>query len=317
MAKDHPLNIVPPPPKSHKMPGLAAEDLTRIVEAAQYLENPRFLMRAANALGKPVESLLGAMPNLMQRTVSKSVHKAMETALKTALLTLGNDGGAVGDWEAHEKASKTKGKLHTATAAATGFAGGFFGAAGLALELPVTTTVMLRSIAQIARDYGADLSDPAVRLECLAVLALGSAPPKEQAAAASGSAPGDIASMESSYYTSRIAIGMALKSASEYVAGRTAAQIAEAVAKRSAPALVRFLSIIVGRFNTVVGEKAIAQAVPVAGALAGAALNAAFTEHFNTVARLHFDLRRLERLHGESVVAKAYGKSLEAQKNRK
>lgn len=97
---------------------------------------------------------------------------------------------------------------------------------------------MLRSIAQIARDYGADLNDPSVRLECLAVLALGSAPPKEQAAA--GSAPSDIASMESSYYTSRIAIGMALKSASEYVAGRTAAQIAEAVAKRSAPALVRF-----------------------------------------------------------------------------
>jgi len=316
MANDQPLNVVPPPPKSHKMSGLADDDLARIVQAAQYLENPRFLMRAANTLGKPIESLLGAMPAVMQHTVSKAVQKAMETALQTALLTLGDGDAAKGDWQAQEKTSKTRSQLHTATAAATGFAGGFFGAAGLAVELPLTTTVMLRSIAQIARDYGADLNDPAVRLECLAVLALGSAPPKEHAAAASGSASGDVASMESSYYTSRIAIGMALKSASEYVAGRTAAQIAEAVAKRSAPALVRFLSMIVGRFNTVVGEKAIAQAVPVAGALAGAALNAAFTEHFNTVARMHFDLRRLERLHGESVVAKAYGKSLAAQKIR-
>lgn len=126
MAKNHCIDIVPPPPKSHKMPGLADDELVRIVHAAQYLENPRFLMRAANTLGKPVESLLGAMPAVMQRSVSKAVQKAMETALKTALLTLGDGDSAKGDWQAQEKTSKTRGQLHMATAAATGFAGGFW-----------------------------------------------------------------------------------------------------------------------------------------------------------------------------------------------
>lgn len=42
------------------------------------------------------------------------------------------------------------------------------------------------------------------------------------------------------------------------------------------------------------------------GAIGGAAVNAAFADHFQTLARGHFIVRRLERQHGASVVAFEY-----------
>jgi hypothetical protein len=49
-----------------------------------------------------------------------------------------------------------------------------------------------------------------------------------------------------------------------------------------------------------------AQAVAVLGALGGAAVNLAFTEHFQDVARAHFTVRRLERIYGADVVRAEY-----------
>ena len=50
----------------------------------------------------------------------------------------------------------------------------------------------------------------------------------------------------------------------------------------------------------------VAQATPVIGLIAGAAVNAVFAEHFQTLARGHFIVRRLEREHGPSLVAFEY-----------
>jgi hypothetical protein len=56
---------------------------------------------------------------------------------------------------------------------ASGAAGGTFGLAALPVELPVSTVIMLRSIADIARSEGDDLSDPEAALSCVEVFALG------------------------------------------------------------------------------------------------------------------------------------------------
>ena len=63
---------------------------------------------------------------------------------------------------------------------------------------------------------------------------------------------------------------------------------------------------IAARFNTVVGEKIMAQGVPIVGALGGATINVLFIEHFQDMARGHFIVRRLERKYGEVEVRKAY-----------
>ena len=53
-------------------------------------------------------------------------------------------------------------------------------------------------------------------------------------------------------------------------------------------------------------QKLAAQAVAVVGALGGAALNLAFAEHFQDVARGHFTVRRLERVYGCDPVRAEY-----------
>src|SRR3954454_13551836 len=63
--------------------------------------------------------------------------------------------------------------FHKALATASGAAGGAFGLAALPVELPASTILMLRSIADIARSEGEDLKDPEVVLTCLEVFALG------------------------------------------------------------------------------------------------------------------------------------------------
>jgi EcsC family protein len=57
-------------------------------------------------------------------------------------------------------------------AALSGGVSGFFGIAALPIELPVTTTLMLRAIADIARHQGEDLSTLEARLACVEVFAL-------------------------------------------------------------------------------------------------------------------------------------------------
>jgi hypothetical protein len=55
-----------------------------------------------------------------------------------------------------------------------------------------------------------------------------------------------------------------------------------------------------------VTQKVAAQALPVVGALGGAAVNYAFIEHFQDVARGHFSVRWLERLYGKDKIRAEY-----------
>jgi hypothetical protein len=78
------------------------------------------------------------------------------------------------------------------------------------------------------------------------------------------------------------------------------------MSKAGAPALVRLVSLISGRFGIVVSEKAAAQAVPIIGAASGALINTLFIEHFQNTARGHFIVRRLEKIHGSEPIKRAY-----------
>jgi hypothetical protein len=78
------------------------------------------------------------------------------------------------------------------------------------------------------------------------------------------------------------------------------------VVEEGAPVLVRFLTLVASRFGVVVTEKLAAQTVPIIGALGGAAVNYAFVDHFQDVARGHFAVRRLERAYGKEMVRAVY-----------
>jgi hypothetical protein len=275
---------------------LSDEDRRFLQEAAEYLENPGFLIQVTNLVGKPAEFVINALPGSMQRIVAGTTQKALHSAMEWAVWSL-PDRSAVESPADDENAAKVASlqrrdaRHHTAVTAVTGAVGGFFGLPGAAVEIPLTTTVMLRSIARIAADSGARLDDPATRLQCLAVFSLGSQPLEE---------------MESAYLTTRIGLAMALNKASQFLATGSARELGEALSKGTAPILVRLINEIATRFQIVVSEKLAAQALPVMGAAMGALLNTAFTEHFNSVARYHFGILRLERQHGQQPVQDAY-----------
>ena len=127
---------------------------------------------------------------------------------------------------------------------------------------------------------------PEAALSCVQVFALG------------GRAGSDDAS-ESGYFAVRAMLAKTVTEAARYIAER-------GVVQEGAPILVRFLTQVASRFGVVVTQKVAAQALPVLGALGGAAVNYAFIEHFQDVARGHFTVRRLERIYGKDGVRAEY-----------
>lgn len=290
--------------ESHQPATLASADQQLLADAAAYLESPGLFIRLADMLGKPAEALMTFLPDRAQKLVSQTSMDALRLGLDWAIRTLPDQDEALARYA--EKQSSPLGRWwrrhrHTALAGLTGVSGGLFGIAAAAVEIPATTVVMLRSIAGIAIEHGADLDDPATRLECLAVFSFGSKPLED---------------MDSAYLTARVGLAMALHQAQAYLASHTSREVAEALAKGTAPLLVRFLSRVAQRFEFVVTEQLAARLVPVVGALSGGAINAAFTDHFNRVARYHFAIVALERRHGRELVQAAYRAALDARRDK-
>ena len=108
---------------------------------------------------------------------------------------------------------------------------------------------------------------------------------------------------ESGYFAVRAVLAKSVSEAARYVLER-------GLAEETAPVILRFVSQIATRFGVVVSQKLAAQAVPIIGAAGGAAINYAFIDHFQTVARGHFTVRRLERLYGPTLVRAEYDAAL-------
>lgn len=265
-----------PPPLPVPLPSaLDPSALAELAQARDRLENPGWAARAANVMGMPVEALVGEyLPKRLTRGLDAITRRALSVALKSALRTL------------RGPATPARPRLHRLAVSVTGAGGGFFGVAGLAVELPLTTTLILRSIADIARAEGEDLGDPATAMACLEVLAHG------------GRSMSDDGS-ESGYFAVRAAMAQQVNAAARHVAQH-------GLAHQGAPVLVQLLSRVAARFSVSVSEKLAAQAVPVAGAIGGATLNNVFIGHFQQMARGHFTVRRLERRYGEAAVRAAY-----------
>ena len=291
------------------MSDLTQPDLEFIQRAAGYLEQPGFLVRISGVLGRPAEMALRALPPTAERMVTRSTERALKVAMKASLATLRRpptvvEGRAVAELYASTLGS---GAIHTGAGYFTGFTGGLFGVAALPVELPLTTAIMLRSIADIASHMGADVRDPEIQLECLAVLGLGHA--QAPAASLSSGGPASVdqaARVEPGYYAVRASLIAAVGNAARYVAGATPGELIKAMMRGRAPAVAGLLGVIANRFQLVVAQKTILQLLPVLGAATGTAVNLAFLDHFNEVARYHFGLRLLEQRHGEAAVRQAY-----------
>lgn len=242
-------------------------DRLALTDAVKKLECFGLLMKIANALGTPIEALIQSLPEKARELVQKATKRALDACLGIALSSLGK-----------AKANGSLDAMHKAACTISGAIGGLFGMYGLPIELPVSTAIILRSIADIARSEGEDLDDIDAKLSCMSVLAFGAQSTKDDNA--------DIG-----YFAMRAALAKALPRAAE---------------RALPPALARFIAVIAERFGIFVSEKAVAEAVPVVGAVGGGAINLVFMDHFQDVAHGHFTIRRLERQYGEDIVREEY-----------
>lgn len=254
---------------------ITAKDRKLLAEAVALLESPSFLITLVDKVGRPVEWALAKLPVSAQKVIHEATQAALEKALEIAMGTLDSDDeDDSSDW------------LHKLAVMGTGAIGGSFGVMALPLELPISTGLMLRSIAEIARSEGENLRSEEARLACLEVFAMGGRSADDDAA-------------RSSYLLVRAALARELAEAADYLATR-------GIAEEGAPVLIRLLARIAERFGVQVSEKAAAEAVPIVGALGGATINLLFMDHFQDMARGHFIVRRLERKYGSLEVSKAY-----------
>lgn len=254
---------------------LSETDLAQLRLARGYLESPRFAARLSQLIGAPLESGMQALPESITGRVDELVQNALLKAAEAAVYTLEDAPG--------QAASE---RWHKLGVTLTGGVGGFFGASGWMAELPVSTTMMLRSIADIARSEGESITDPQTRLACLEVFALGGPGSADNAA-------------ETGYFAVRSALAKYLTDAAEHLARHGLNQA-------MGPVLTRFLAHVARYFGVQASQKLAAQAVPAIGAAGGAAINALFMDHFQTVARGHFIVRRLERRYDPARVREAY-----------
>lgn len=254
---------------------LSESDFDDLRYAKSLLANPGFAAKLTNAIGASIEKGFDFLPQGWHDMVEKSTNKALWVSVNSAILTL----------DARKK-QEANNRFHKVMAAGVGAAGGFWGLPALTVELPLSTTIMLRSIADVARSEGHDLGESAIKISCIEVFAFGGPEENDDG-------------VETGYFAVRTAMAKAVNEATKFIAKK-------GLTEASAPPLVRFITQVASRFGIQVTEKIAAQSIPLLGAAGGAVINSLFIDHFQAMARGHFIVLRLEQKYGADPIRKAY-----------
>lgn len=253
---------------------MTAGDHAVLLLAKKQMEDIGWAMKGINKLGNVLESRIRLLPQKQQKWLQQTTYKVLHTVVKSNLLSM-------------RKVTSGKSPInltYKALITSSGAVGGAFGVAAFAADLTLATKLMMRSIMDIARSEGEDLQNPDTQLACLQVFALGGKSKHDD-------------SLETGYYASRITMNTAFKGGTKALQG---------LLKGSTNPLLLVIAEVAARFSVQVSEKFVAQAMPVLGAVGGAAINLAFINHFQNMAHAHFAIRRLERKYGEALVREQY-----------
>lgn len=253
---------------------LADTDLRALAEARVLLERPSLAARLSSFVGSPLEKGMARLPASWRERIGGLAHDALMKAMDTAAKTL------------QPNAQPASPRLHKLLGSVSGAGGGAFGVAGLTVEIPLSTVLIMRSILDIARGEGEDIGSAQARLAALEVFALG------------GNASSDDAA-EAGYYAVRAALATTVSEAARHFAQK-------GLSSEGAPALARLITMVAARYKVQLTQKAAGMLVPGIGAAAGATINLMFMDHFQSVSRGHFTVRRLERHYGEAAVRAAW-----------
>lgn len=200
-------------------------------------------MDLLDRVGGGGEAVMRRIPKFLKSRIDRSVAAALEQSFSVASASRGVLRNR-GDW------------FNRLGATAAGAIGGATGMAGILIELPVTVTMLLRAILEIADEHGLDTASDEIRIEALRIFALGG--PLE-----------DDDGVDAGLLAARLAVN---------------ARALQSVISSFAPQIAARLM-----------AKAGAQAVPVIGAVAGAGINYTFARYYQELARVQFGLLRLAK----------------------
>ncbi|MQR98561.1 EcsC family protein [Gluconobacter aidae] len=243
---------------------LDGDSLAQLQSVLEKVEQGRgVLVRLADLMGGAVgqATRLGMQGLGLAPSVQEKFHNAAEIAIERAFRIAVL--GIDNDAPTPSR-DPMRENLGQAAVAVSGALGGFGGIFGLAPDVGFTTLTIMREIARIAREEGEDLRNEDTRRACLEVFALRSFPARQS----------DEES-ELGFFSARALL-------------------------RGRP-IVMLMAEVASHYGIGLSRKFALQMVPVAGALCGASLNAAFLAHYRALARAHFTIRRLERTHGLAV----------------
>jgi hypothetical protein len=261
---------------------LSQGDLASLRRAKEALESPSLTMKLASLVGSPIEKLMAKMPTVAQEKIDDATQAALKKCLQLALRTLSKstiEGVVLPPEKPHNL-------MHKLAVATTGAAGGAFGLFALPVELPVTTTLMFRSICDIARSEGEDVHLIDTQLQCLMVLGMGGPSSSDDNA--------DIG-----YFIVRGTLAQSVSKATSEIASK-------GLSGHGSTALLKFLQTVASRFSVQVSEQVAAKSIPAIGAVLGAMVNTVFMDHFQQMAHGHFTVRPLERQYGQLAVERAF-----------
>lgn len=211
------------------------------------------LMRAINTVGDQLESGLKMIPAPVRAQLDDAAKRALTHSYSAAVKTRA---GRFGRITADVRVQRTM-------AALSGALGGAGGLPTALAELPVATTLIFRSVQDVAAQYGEDPISAETRIECLRVFGAGGPDDADDG-------------VDTAFVSARLTIsGVAINS---------------------------LINKIAPRFAAVLGQKLASQAVPVLGAAAGAGTNYAFLTYYSEIAHVHFGLRQLGRDFGDEQV---------------
>ena len=268
---------------------ITPEDLEALKQAKSNMLNISWAMRNVNKIGDTVETGMTFVPEKIVVKIQSLTQKALLKIIKANLLTIQKN-------KTFKKPSKVTYKsIVTGSGALSGFFGATtgFGTAIFASELTITIKFLMRTIMDIARSEGEDIYTLEGQMACLEVFALG------------GDSKDDDG-LETSYYTTRIAINSALNNVSAAGLKVGLETLVKGASTLGSGALSNFVSKIATRLSLLISEKFLAQALPIVGAIGGGSLNYVFVDHFQKMATAHFTIKRLERNYSEGIVKLAY-----------
>ncbi|OYY78112.1 MAG: hypothetical protein B7Y43_06745 [Sphingomonas sp. 28-62-20] len=247
-------------------------ELAELMKIAEIHEDAGggLLLLAAKA-GEGADKLIDWLPDNFEDKLQGVVDLALRQSYAIAFSTHGRR---------HKRGRKILNRegFHRFLAGVAGAIGGAGGIATTLADLAFTTTLVLRSIQEIAISYGEDLDDPDVRAHCIAVFG-------------TGGPLVDDDSLDTALWAGRIALS-----------------------HQSVSATIR---AVVPQLGKTLSEGLLTRAAPLVGAVAGAAINSAFMGYYQRMAHVNFRLRQLSSDHTPKEILACFARVVDLERERR